>query len=271
MRTLSWLLSILIHCCVGLYGMYLATPALHVSLDSPVYTVELVELQPKRGRIVEAKKEPAPAPKPKPVAKPEPAPPKVEPAPKPEAKPIAAKPAPKPKAEKIEKKAPAKPKKPEKSREQLLKEALAHAQKDVKWKERLEKKAQEKAHEDALADLRKLVAEEDAAKDEEPGMGGEAEDGAMLGLQEIYALQVKELIQANWRYPSIPVDESLVAGVYISVGPGGHITEYSLIARSGRVDFDESVLKAVEQTEILPPPPGEIREININFNLQDMR
>ena len=93
----------------------------------------------------------------------------------------------------------------------------------------------------------------------------------MLGLKELYAAQVKEIIKYNWRYPSIPVERSLVAGVFIRVGPGGHITEYNLLARSGRPDFDESVLKAVEETELLPPPPGDINEIRINFNLQDMR
>ncbi|BBD08336.1 protein TolA [Desulfovibrio ferrophilus] len=241
---------------------------MHVSLDVPVYTVELVTLQPKKGKPARVKKEAPPVVKAKPVPapKPEPGPPIS----KPEAKVIADKvdKPKKPEAKEVKKPAPPKPKKPEKTKQQLLAEALAQAQKDVKWKERKEKKDQERAHKQALEDMRKLVDAEDA---ELEGMGGEDEEGAMLGLKDIYALQVKEIIQANWRYPSIPVDQSLSAGVFIRVGPGGHITEYSLLARSGRPDFDESVLKAVEETELLPPPPGDIREIRINFNLQDMR
>lgn len=283
MRILSWTLSILLHACVALAATYLATPdSMLVDLSVPVYQVELVNLVPRKGRpAVKAPAKPAvekPAPKPKaePVAA------KPEPAPKPEAKAIAAKveKPEKPEVTEIAKKAPEKPappKKPQKTKKQLLAEALAQAQKDAKWLERKERKRQEreaaerrKALDEALAQAEADAALADA-KDEAVGAGGDAEDGAMLGLREIYAAQVKEIIKANWRYPSIPVDASLAAGVFIRVGPAGHITEYSLLARSGRPDFDESVLKAVEETEVLPPPPGDITEIRINFNLQDMR
>ncbi len=294
MRTLSWLLSILLHACVALAGIYLATPGeMRVSLDVPVYTVDLVQLAPKKGRLPEPKPK-AEAPKPaQPKAEPAPAAPAPKPEPKaepkPEAKAIAAKPA-KPKVTEIPKKetpkaekkpepkpAPKKPAKPQKTKEQELKEALAQARRDAKWKERKEAEERDKALAEALkqAEADAALAEaRDAAKaetGEEVGAGGTDPNGAMLGLKDIYAAQVKELIRANWRYPNIPVDQSLVAGVFIRVGPDGYIREYSLLARSGRADFDESVLKAVEETEKLPPPPGDISEIRINFNLQDIR
>lgn len=279
MRILSWTLSFLLHACVALAATYLATPStMLVDLAVPVYQVELVHLKPKKGSPVKkAPAKPVAKPAPKPQAKPVAA--KPEPAPKPKAKPIAAKveKPKKPEAKKIAKKVPKKPAKPKKTKEQELAEALKQAQRDVKWlehkarkKREREERERQKALEAALA-----AAEADAAiaeaQEEVAGAGGEDEDGAMLGLRDIYAAQVKEIIKANWRYPSIPVEASLAAGVFIRVGPSGHITEYSLLARSGRPDFDESVLKAVEETEVLPPPPGDITEIRINFNLQDMR
>lgn len=289
MRILSWILSFVLHACVALAGVYLATPGnVNVDLDVPVYEVEIVRLQPKKGR-------PAPVPKPaakasvkKSAPKPAPEPAPVEPKPKAKAiadkvaKPVKEKPEPKKVAKKAPPKKPVKPKKkpkpqkkpakkPGKSKKQLLAEALKHAQLDVKWEERLERKEKDKA----LDDLRKMVAEEDAAAQgeavAEDGAGGETDDGVMMGLKEIYAAQVMQAVKENWRYPSIPVEQVLTASVFMRVSQTGHVTEVALIAPSGRVDFDDSVLKAIEETEELPPPPGLIREIRINFNLQDMR
>lgn len=302
MRILSWILSLLLHACVVLAGLFLATPGeMRVDLSVPVYQVELVRLSPRKGRPapVAAKAPeaaPAPAPRPEPVAAP------PEPPARPEAKPIAAKaeepkkpaateipkPAPekkpqdKPEPKKAPKPAPKKPAAPEKTKEQILAEARAQALKDVRWKEHLAEKQREKEErerqkaldealagaeaEAALAEAREAVSDEEG-----PGAGGTDEEGVVMGLREIYAAQVKEAIRSNWRYPNLPVEQSLTAKVFLRVGPGGHITEYTLLAPSGRADFDESVLKAVEETELLPPPPGDISEIRLNFNLQDMR
>lgn len=271
MRFFSWILSLILHVCLALTAYYLATPLpMKVRLDVPVYHVDLVKLAPRKGVA---------APKPKPavkqaeaaVAKPIP-----KPAPKPTAKEIApakAKPKPKPKAEVAPKKAPKPkpkkkpaPEKPKKTREQLLNEALRQAKLDVKWKKRLERKSMEQE----LADLRKQVALQDA-KDKTQGAGGTADEGVNAGLEEIYAAQVKAIIQENWRFPSIPVDSMLMATVYLRVGPDGSITESRLLATSGRPDFDSSVMKAVDETKGLPQPPGNVNQIRINFNLQDMQ
>lgn len=284
MRLLSWILSIALHGGILLMAVYLATPSpMKVNLDVPVYQVDLVKLAPRKGVAVpkpKAAAKPAPPPKAKPAPKPQPKPKpqaneiaaKVEkPKPKPEAKKApekpkpkpAPKPKPKPKPEpKPKEKA---PEKPQKSRQDLLNEALAQAKKDVQWKEHLQRKTVERE----LAALREQVAKQDATQAD--GAGGESEEGVSAGLEEIYAAQVKAIIRENWRFPSIPVDAALVATVYLRVGPEGSITESRLLATSGRPDFDSSVMKAVQETRQLPPPPGTVRQIRINFNLQDMQ
>ncbi|NJB67366.1 colicin import membrane protein [Desulfobaculum xiamenense] len=281
MRAISWFLSFLLHATVVVAGLFLAVPTpMNVRLDVPVYQVDLVQLVPLKGVAVPrpaAPKSPTPPPaKPLPAAKPAPAPaPAPEAAPMPEPKPLAKAIAPKAQEKpqpKAEANATAKPQKkpaqekPQKTKQQLLAEALKQAQRDVKWKERQERKVMS----DALADLRRQVAKEDA-KAETEGAGGESTEGVVAGLEEIYAAQVKALIQENWRYPSIPVDAALAATVFLRVGPDGSITEMQLLGTSGRSDYDASVMRAVEETRQLPPPPGNLTQLRINFNLQDMQ
>jgi colicin import membrane protein len=58
--------------------------------------------------------------------------------------------------------------------------------------------------------------------------------------------------------------------VRIEIDDKGRIVGQEIIESSGRENFDSSVLRAVEETQELPKPPGkEIREIVINFNLKD--
>jgi colicin import membrane protein len=280
----SWILSLLLHGAVLASGMFLSAPSsMHIDLGVPVYQVDLVNLKPLKG--APAKAAPAPAAQKKTVDVTPPAAPKPAPAPepKPEAKPIAAKAEePKPKAEEapakpkpVEKKPEPKPKPPEKTKEQMLAEALADAKREAQAKAKAEANDRKALEKNALADIAKLVAEQDAAMTdnpaEGPGAGGEDDDGVPMGLEAIYAARVKEIIKSNWRFPNIPVKQSLIASVFMRVDEQGRITEAVLAARSGRPDFDESVLKAVQETEQLPPPPGSVREMRINFNLQDMR
>ncbi len=280
----SWLLSLLLHGAVLAAGMFLSAPgSMRVDLGVPVYQVDLVNLKSLKG--APAKAAPAPAAPKKTVDVTPPAAPKPAPAPepKPEAKPIAAKaeqpkprPAPAPaKPKPAEKKPAPKPKPPEKTKEQLLAGALADAKRKAQAQARAEAENRKTLEKDALADIAKMVAEQDAATTQEPGegpgAGGQDDDGVPLGLEAIYAARVKEIIKSNWRFPNIPVKQSLVASVFLRVDATGLITEAVLAARSGRPDFDESVLKAVQETVQLPAPPGSVREMRINFNLQDMR
>lgn len=280
-----WLISLFMHGGILVAATILSVPsAMHIDLGVPVYQVDLVNLKPLKG--APAKPAPAPAAKktvdvtPPAAPAPKPAP---APEPKPEAKPIADKvEAPKPKPEQAPakpapevKKPEPKPKPPEKTKEQMLAEALADAKREAQAKAKAEASSRQNLEKSALADIAKMVAEQDAADTSKPGdgtgAGGDDDDGVPMGLEAIYAARVREIIKNNWRFPNIPVKQALIANVFLRVDEQGHITEAVLAARSGRPDFDESVLKAVQETEQLPPPPGNIREMRINFNLQDMR
>ncbi|MDY7001396.1 MAG: TonB family protein [Thermodesulfobacteriota bacterium] len=255
MRILSWILSLFLHVGVAYAGAYLATPkAVRVSLDTPVYQVDLVRLAPAR----KAK------PKPRPVVlnKPAPAP---EPAPLPKAEEIS--PAEKKVPEK--KPVPEKPAKPKPDPKRVLAEALTHAKKDVAWLERMDRKALEKE----LSGLRESVAEEDSALRLPGAETGNATGDASSedGLIAIYAKLVEMAVKENWRFPRIHSEKVLVAKVEIHVNPDGGILDYKLLVSSGRPDFDASALKAVDETKQLPiPPRPDLNVLRINFNLQEL-
>jgi colicin import membrane protein len=274
MRALSLLCSLLLHVLVVVAALYwsAAPSAVRVRLDVPVYQVELVTLaettsKPKRARP------PAPAP-----AKPKPAPPK--PAAKPEPKPVA-KPEPKPVEPQVkeisaEKKVPEKPlpklepepkpepkpepeKPPEPTPQELLAAALREAKQSAADRERQERKQLAKE----LAAARRTAE----ARSGEPEVG--AEEGA-VSLTEIYSALVEREIKRNWRFPNLATRENPTCLVEIKMDKEGRILDYTLLRPSGRADFDNSALKAVDSTEQLPPPPNvELRTIRINFNLQE--
>jgi len=287
MRILSWFLSILLHAAVLALAVLAAqSQPRMIDLGVPVYQVDLVRLAKGRpARAVKAAPRPEPKPQAVPVARPEPKPepkpePVAKPEPKPEAKPVAAKekePEKKAEPEKKPEKKPAKPEpaKPEPSKEDILKQALARAQRDVKWKERQERKALERE----LQDLRRDVAEDDAAvaagaenATGGDGAGGEDDITVTFGLVNIYSAQVVAAIRPNWRFPSLPGAEDLTARVRIRIAPDGTIREYMVTAPSGRPEFDASVLKAVEETRQLPRPPRpDLEYIDVNFNLSELQ
>ncbi len=263
MRISSWILSLFLHVGVAYAGAYLATPtAVRVSLDVPVYQVDLVRLAPPKAKpqpapvILEA---PAPAPVPEPVPEPKAA--EISPAEK-----------------KVEKKAetkapekkpvPEKPVKPKPDRKQVLAEALTKAKQDVARLDKKDRKALEKE----LSGLRESVAEKDAALLGVPGAGvGNATGETTGGLMAVYAQLVEMAVKENWRFPRIHSDEVLVARVEIRLGPDGGILDYTLLVSSGRPDFDASALKAVDETRQLPIPPSpDLSVLRINFNLQEL-
>ena len=253
MRILSWVLSLFLHAGVVYAGAYLAVPkTIHVSLDRPVYQVDLVRLAPARKA----------GPKPRPVVLAKPAP---VPAPASEAVEISPAEKKAPEKEPV----PEKPAKPKLDRKRVLAEALTHAQKDVAWLKRMDRKALE----NELSGLRESVAEEDSALGL-PGAGtGNATGGASSedGLIAIYAKLVEMAVKENWRFPRLHSERVLVAKVEIHVNPDGGILDYKLLVSSGRPDFDASALKAVDETKQLPiPPRPDLSVLRINFNLQEL-
>ncbi|HMB30643.1 MAG TPA: cell envelope integrity protein TolA [Desulfohalobiaceae bacterium] len=89
---------------------------------------------------------------------------------------------------------------------------------------------------------------------------------------KVYGNIVEQEIKNNWRFPMVDSELALRAEVEVQIDPNGSIIGFQLISKSGREDFDTSVLRAVENTKVLPPPPRkDLKTIQITFNLQDQK
>lgn len=307
MKIIGLFISLLLHAGLIILALtWSISPPVKISLDMPVYKVDLVSLAPlpaapvvkkapapeiapklsKPGAVAipeakpkvvpkakpEAAKVPAPKPAPKPKAKPKPdtqkiSPKKVEtttkkkPAPK-EEKPVEKKDPPKQTEKQVAKKTPPKKveKKPEVSAEDALAADLASLAKLVEKKEDAERRA-------VASDLASLTksAKETAVTGSADGTAGAS------GLVQVYASIVKEAVRKNWRYPVFGQKQNLMARVQIQLKSNGEISDIKLLDSSGNVDFDDSVMTALRDTEILPEPPGNsIRTLIVNFNLHDL-
>ncbi|WP_027178158.1 cell envelope integrity protein TolA [Maridesulfovibrio bastinii] len=299
MRIIGFIFSILFH--VGLITLALTwsvSSPTKISLDKPIYKVDLVSLAPAPKAPV-VKKAPAPAPakvsKPEAVSIPKKQPaapvakvkaeptqkpaPKVPPKPKakPKAKPISPKkvethsttkkktPEKKPKPVKKKSPAPVKKtapaKKPEPSGEDLLAGALSDLRKEVDKKEKAERAAVARE----LAGLRS-EAQANAAQIEGDGTA------SATGLVQVYGQIVRQEVKKNWRFPVFGGhQQEMTAAVEIALKSDGTITGVRIVKSSGNADFDDSVLSALKDTEVLPEPPGNsIKKIVVNFNLHDL-
>ncbi|OEU68178.1 MAG: cell envelope biogenesis protein TolA [Desulfovibrio sp. S3730MH75] len=308
MRILGLLISLLLHVGIITLAMtWSVSSPVKISLDMPVYQVDLISLAPAPSAPIAPKAPAKPAQtvsKPGAVAIPETVTPTKVPEPKAspvkpvEAKPVVPKPQPKPepKVDKIspkkikttnppkkkvaEKKVekpvppakkvapkkktpPPKPVKPAKSKltpEQILAADLAAIGSIVKKQE----KAEQQAVANDLASLSK-TAESTAVQGSAFGTIGAS------GLVQVYASIVMQEVKKNWRYPVFGQGNDLSARVRISLEASGRIADIKLLDSSGNVDFDDSVLTALRDTEVLPEPPGSsIRTIIVNFNLHDL-
>ncbi len=105
--------------------------------------------------------------------------------------------------------------------------------------------------------------------------GGSADRGIII---RIYQMEVENRIKSNWSYPVALLDpksrQSLEAILVVKVNNSGKILKSWFAKRSSNVMFDQSVIKAVERSDPLPPFPEGYRrtqdEIEINFNLREL-
>ena len=309
MKIIGLFISLLLHAGLIILALtWSISPPVKISLDMPVYKVDLVSLAPlptapalkkapapkaapklsKPGAVAipeskpkvvpkakpEAAKEPTPKPAPKPKAKPKPKPEtkkispkkvktttKKKPAKK-EEKPLEKKAPPKTTKKQVAKKTPPKKvdKKPEVSAEDALAADLASLAKLVEKQEKAERQA-------VASDLASLTKSAKAT-----AVTGSADGSAgASGLVQVYASIVKEAVRKNWRYPVFGQKQNLMARVQIQLKSNGEISNIKLLDSSGNVDFDDSVMTALRDTEILPEPPGNsIRTLIVNFNLHDL-
>jgi colicin import membrane protein len=153
--------------------------------------------------------------------------------------------------------------KPKTTPSQLIDSAIAKIEKKVK--------ADDRNHvEKAISELGKKVG---GGNDSRSGLaGGQGVIGIPL---RIYQMEVENRIKGNWSY-AVAVKElkKMQAIVVVKVKENGTILESWFKERSGDMFFDQSVLKAIEKSNPLPPfPEGYIKsydEIEINFNLKDL-
>ena len=102
------------------------------------------------------------------------------------------------------------------------------------------------------------------------GGGGGGGGGAGATLQ-VYAGIVEKLIKQNWRFPQF-TNLKLVCVVELQIDRDGRIQSVRLVSTSGRPDFDNSALRAVQDTENLPKPPSaNLGRLELTFNSQEKR
>ena len=92
----------------------------------------------------------------------------------------------------------------------------------------------------------------------------------------LYESEITDWIKSNWSYPvAMSNKKKLVAIVIVTAKRDGTVTKSIMKTRSSSHIFDESVLKAIEKSNPLPPFPEGIKksyeEIEINFNIDDLK
>ncbi|HYR95270.1 MAG TPA: TonB family protein [Candidatus Binatus sp.] len=196
-------------------------------------------------------------PEPPKVEPPKAAPPKPEPA-KPEPPKPAAKPVPKPAAAKAEpqKAPPANPTPPRAAGKEEGPPRDAYSAAAERWKSRAGGG---------------LGGAQDGSGPIGAGGQGPGGGGQLVGLEFIaYREQVRNLVKAQWTHLAQP---GLVAAVRFEIAPDGQVSNVRLAQSSGDAAYDASVLRAVQHTSRLPPPPAryvnEFREFMIEFHSEE--
>lgn len=179
-------------------------------------------------------------------------------APKKEAKPVVI-------AKRTIEKDTAKVEKPKTSPSKLIDQAISRIERKVK--------TEDKGHvEQAISRLEKEVKDsgDTGTGDDRGGLSA----GGMPML--IYRMEVEEWIKSNWSYPvALDNEKDIEAIVVLKVKSDGSILNKNFEKRSSIAMFDESVLKAIERSDPLPPFPEGYRksheEFIISFNLKDLQ
>ncbi len=158
-------------------------------------------------------------------------------------------------------------KKPEVSPSELIDKTISKIEKKVRSEDHLD---------EALSKIERRVGEERVSRGAEPEGAGKATGGIAGTAMQIYLMEVEYLIKSNWAYPAgMEGRKDLEAIVVLTVKSDGAVTQTRFERRSSSSLFDDSVMKAIERSNPLPPfPEGYKRsydEFEINFNLKDLK
>ena len=153
-------------------------------------------------------------------------------------------------------------KKPKVSSSQLIDRAISRIKKKVK-------------SEDYVHDIDRVISRLESEVKGRYGTGskgGQPTSGIPI---RIYQMEAENWIKSNWSYPvAIQNQKNLEAVVVVMVKRDGAILKTKFNKRSLSAIFDESVSKAIERSDPLPPFPEGYRksyeEFVINFNLKEV-
>jgi colicin import membrane protein len=152
--------------------------------------------------------------------------------------------------------------KPKASPSKLIDKAISRIERKVKT--------------DTSTHIDQAIAKLEGQARQRPASGiGNRKSGVGISIR-IYQIEVENRIKQNWSYPVAMGGRSdFEAIVVVKVKRDGKILDKQFKKRSSNAVFDQSVLKAIERSDPLPPfPEGYVRrhdEIEINFNLRELQ
>ena len=170
-------------------------------------------------------------------------------------------------AKRVVKKKPATRIKPQRSPKRTLDEAISKIERKVKTSEK-----------QTVDTVQQAISRiESKVKEAAPPSGSSG--GTQTGIaMQLYKLEVETRIKENWGYPAAFIDpeknKDLEALVIVKVSRDGTILKSWFEKTSGNAGYDESVRKAIERSNPLPPfPEGYLKtyeEIELHFNLKEL-
>ena len=112
-------------------------------------------------------------------------------------------------------------------------------------------------------------AEHGSIGDGETATGG---GGTVVGFEFLsYRQRIFNTIKSNWA--NAVRHAGLVAAVRFEIAPQGEVLNLELVRSSGDKTYDQSVVRAVQRSSPLPPPPeryrDEFREVVIDFHSEE--
>ncbi|MGA1864154.1 MAG: energy transducer TonB [bacterium] len=178
----------------------------------------------------------------------------------------------KPKPEVIPKKVSQKPQEPKKGvpvKKEIKKEKppVKKEQKEVNEEANKQaiKKDEEKKVSQAIEEIKRKRA---LASKEKEGDSEESKEFVERQLQ-IYAAKIYHLIKSNWTIQTFPKDmENVEAILVIRLNPKGELADVRLEKTSGFNHYDESIIRAIKKTAPFPPPPLDLKEEELEFEVR---
>lgn len=177
----------------------------------------------------------------------------------------------KPKPKVVKKKVPQKPQKPKKGvpiKKEAKKETIPKEKEQKQVKEEAKKqeikKEEEKKVSQAIEEIKKALALKEKAEQ------SKVSKKFIERQLQIYAGEIDRLIKGNWSIPKAFSKDmgDFEAIVLIRLNPNGELAETRLEKPSGFHPFDESTLRAIKKAAPFPPPPLDLKEDELEFEIR---